>query len=470
MVRGALDAKPASFSRARLAPTLLLVALLAACGGGGGAGGSGIGSGDPAACSLDSQKVQLRASLDSEYLWYSQLQSPDPAAFGTLSDYLGALLSPGVPGNAAFPRDRWSGLQTTEAFQRLFGDGQSLGFGLAVAGREVARTTQPLRVRSVEPRSPAARAGVVRGDTIERVNGQPAAALTAADNFDWLVTDQVGAPLELQLRDTAGALRTVNLRAEVYDLQPVPTATVLRSPAGRRVGYVVLSDFISQSTAPLDAAFAQFRAAAVQELVVDLRYNGGGLVQLAADLASRIRPQASGQAFSRLVYSDRQADRNLTFAFNSQPQALGGLSRVYVLTGVRTCSASELLINGLKPFVDVVQLGGTTCGKPVGFQPRDNGCGSTVSQVNFESVNANGEGRYWDGIAARCEVAEDWNRPLGDPSERLTAAALTHADTGACPAVSAGDALRVRSLQARLREGAPGGSVEPGERRGMWVP
>lgn len=142
------------------------------------------------------------------------------------------------------------------------------------------------------------------------------------------------------------------------------------------------------------------------------------------------------------------------------------MTRVYVITGQRTCSASELLVNGLKPVVDVVQIGGTTCGKPVGFVPWNNQCGTTVSAVNFESVNARGQGRWWDGLvpSTGCAFAEDWNRALGDPAEVLTAAALTHVDTGACPAPTAGTAERLRTQSARVREAQRQGIPEPGDR------
>ena len=452
--------------RASLALALAAACLLAACGGGGSSAAA------PASCSLDAQKSDLATSLQDTYLWYTQLRSPDPAGFDSLSGWLGGIVSAGVPGNNAFPADRWSGLQATSSFNSFFRDGESLGYGVSVAGVEVRGTAQPLRVRYVEPLSPAATAGVRRGDTIVRVNGRAATELTQADDFTWLETTTAGTRLQLQLRDTQGGLRDVTLVASTYALQPVSVHTVLNSPGGRSVGYLVLKDFISQSSAPLDAAFASFRAAGVQELVLDLRYNGGGLVQLAADLASRVNgtPAVQGQPFTRLVYSDKRSASNFSFPFSAQNQALTSLTRVYVLTGSRTCSASELLINGLQPFIDVVQIGGTTCGKPVGFQPRDNGCGSTVSAVNFESLNASGEGRYWDGLRPRCAVVEDWNRALGDPAEVLIAAALTHADTGSCPAPSASESERMQGLSARLREAARSGVMEPGERRGMWVP
>jgi carboxyl-terminal processing protease len=462
---------PAAFgTAARIgARVAALVAALILSGCGGGGGGAAAGSSTPVGedgCSLDAQKADLRNYLSAEYLWYRQLQAPDPAASGSLSAYLGVLISPGVAGDAALPRDRWSGVQTTQSFNRFFGEGQSLGYGVSVAGLEVANTTEPLRVRHVEPRSPAA--GLVRrGDTIVQVNGRAASELTAANDFAWLETATEGVNLDLVLRDLAGGERSVRLTSRVFDLTPVWTTTVLTSPGGRSTGYLVLKDFIGAGQAGIGAAFTQFRAAGVRELVLDLRYNGGGLVSLAADLASQVvKASVVGQPFNTLVYSDRQAASNFTYRFTTRPNALG-LDRVYVLTGQRTCSASELVVNGLAPFVDVVQIGGTTCGKPVGFVPLDNRCGSTVSAVNFESLNARNDGRYWDGLRPTCRIAEDWNRALGDPAEVLLAAALAHMDSGSCPAATAGSEERLMALSARLRESARRGVREGGDFVGM---
>ena len=147
------------------------------------------------------------------------------------------------------------------------------------------------------------------------------------------------------------------------------------------------------------------------------------------------------------------------FDFSAPAQAVPA-SRVYVLTGPRTCSASEQVINGLRGVgIEVVTIGSTTCGKPVGFLPTAR-CGTTYSVVNFESVNARGEGRYFDGFAASCRVDEDFRQPLGSAGDPLIAAARQHAETGACPASSPASAAtasaRRRGLATRDGPEPPG--------------
>jgi C-terminal processing protease CtpA/Prc len=444
--------KSAALPRRRALLLALASALaLAACGGSGG--------GASASCPLPEQKSWLAGWMDDWYYWYALKPNPDPndSAFDSIGRYFDALLYQG--GTAPFPKDRWSYAQSSAAFDQFFGEGKTLGYGLAVAGLEVqGRPEQPLRVRYVEPGSPAA-GQLARGETVVSINGRSSSDLIGSNDFSLLTPAKAGDTIALVVRNAAGVERSVTLTAAVFALTPVSASATLATPAGTKVGYVVLKDFISQSLEPLDAAFAQFKAAGVHELVLDLRYNGGGLVSVADALASyAVGPAAVDQPFAQLLYNDKHASSNAVHRFSAQASALG-VARVYVLTGQRTCSASELVVNGLKPFMNVVQVGDTTCGKPVGFLPTAN-CGTTFSAVNFESQNANGVGRYWDGLAPNCPVADDLDHALGDPAERLTATALAHVDTGACPAAAQREqptALR-RAALLPLNEGdrAPG--------------
>lgn len=449
--------RPAFRVRRRLMAACASALLLAACGGGG--GGSG---GEPpfAACSVPDQQDWLRAYFDDTYFWYASSPRPNPAGYADVAGYFDALL---FTGNATFPADRYSGYESTESFNRFFGDGQTLGYGVSVNGIEaVENPARPLRIRYVEPQSPAAAAGLKRGDTVVSLNGRAAANVVADDDFSALTADAVGDQLVIVVRDAANVERSVTLSAAIFALTPVQGASVKTTAGGRKLGYVFVNNMISQAVSPLDAAFTQFKSAGVQDLVLDLRYNGGGLVSTAGTLASYAAGSAAaGQPFATLLYNDKQAAaNNQTFRFANLAQALG-MSRVYVLSGPRTCSASEQLINGLRGVgIDVVSVGDTTCGKPVGFLPEAY-CGTTYSIVNFESVNARNEGRYFDGFEATCAVADDLDHALGSTSEGLLVTAASHADAGVCPA---GTGIRERPMALRK----PGAKTnEPGERSGM---
>lgn len=437
--------------------------LLAACGGGGG----GDGTQPPLTCSVTDQKVWLSDYMADWYFWYAISPKPNPANYASVESLFDDLLFAGNPPFPPFPADRWSYASPTVDYERFFSDGQTLGYGVMVAGLEVTGHPEwPLYVRYVEPGSPAANADVRRGDEILLVNGRPASELIASGDYSALSANATGNTLSLLL-DNGVSQRSVTLSARVYDLSPVTTTSVMNTPGGRAIGYLQLKDMIRQAEPPFDAAFAQFRQAGVQDVVIDLRYNGGGLVSTSGRLASYVSAgKTAGQTYSRLLYNDRHASSNQTFSFGNPANALG-LSRVYLLTGQRTCSASEQLINALRPFVQVITIGDTSCGKPVGFLPQDDGCGTTWSVVNFESVNSRNEGRYFDGFGATCAVAEDYGQPLGSAFEPLLATAMDHADTGACP-VATSPRVQGKARALALRPATERAHwAEPGERRGM---
>lgn len=446
----------------RLTPLAIAIActlLFGACGGGG-SSSSGPDAG-PASCTVDEHKAWLSGYLNEWYFWYRSSPRPDAAAYPDIDRYFAALLYTGT--DPAFPADRWSYVQTNEAFNRFFGDGQTLGWGVSVAGLEVVGdASQPLYVRHVEPASAAAAAGVKRGDRVMSLNGRSAADAIAANDFTALTADQAGQSLTLVLRNTAGSDRTVVLMSAVFALTPVTGVAVSTTAGGRKLGYLQVKDMISQALSPLDAAFAQFKAAGVNDVLLDLRYNGGGLVSTGATLASYVSgSRGAGLDYARLLYNDKRAAiNNQNVAFQTPAAALG-LPRVFVLMGRRTCSASEQVVNGLRGAgLQVVTVGETSCGKPVGFLPAS-ACGRTHSVVNFESVNQLGQGRYFDGFSASCAVAENFVAAQGAAGDTLFTTAAGYADRGSCPPVT------TPTLTAQQRRTAAGVAAEAAGRPGM---
>ena len=210
----------------------------------------------------------------------------------------------------------------------------------------------------------------------------------------------------------------------------------------------------------------------MSDLVLDIRYNGGGYLAIASELAYMIAgpTQTSGKTFEVTRFNDKNPTVNpvtgnaiqptpfypTTLGFSASTPAGTALphldlAKVYVLTGPNTCSASEAVMNGLRGVgVQVVQIGSTTCGKPYGFYPADN-CGTTYFSIQFQGVNALGFGDYADGFVPQngtttgvaagavlpgCQVADDFTHGLGDPAESRLAAALQHRALGTCPAAS----------------------------------
>lgn len=429
----------------------LATLLLAACGGSG--SGAPVGS---SSCDLVSQQNWLRDYMLDWYYWAGVSPAPDPAGFASVTAYFTALQ---FGGNGSVPADRWSYLQSSASYNQFYGEGRTFGYGLFVNGIE---QQLPLKVRMTEPLSPAATAGLQRGDTIVSINGRAAAELVAANDFAMLSPSAEGERLDVAV-ERAGSTHSVVLNAATYTLTPVPVARVLDLAGNAKAGYLMLKDFISQAETPLAAAFADFRAAGASELIVDLRYNGGGRVSTANFLASQIVGALHrDKVFVELRYNPRHAGSNSAYRFSAAPGPAFG--RVIVITGARTCSASELIVNGLRPYVDVVTLGAASCGKPFGFNPVES-CATTFSAVNFQSFNAANQGDYYAGIAATCPAGDDFSGALGDAAEKLTAAAAQILAGGACPAVTAAQREQAAAVGRRARSLG----VEPGERRGMWA-
>ena len=241
----------------------------------------------------------------------------------------------------------------------------------------------------------------------------------------------------------------------------MPQTSVLTDSNGAKIGYLLFNDHIATAEGRLMTAIASLKAANVTDLVLDLRYNGGGYLYIASELAYMIAGPArtAGKSFETLRYNAKRSAQNESTPFydtSTQNQALPtlNLGRVYVLTGAGTCSASESIINSLEGVdVTVQRIGATTCGKPYGFQARDN-CGISYFPIEFQGVNAKGWGDYASGFTPTCTVADDLEHPLGNPAEARLAAALTLRASGACPAGSEARAQPSRVTAALDSAGA----------------
>lgn len=330
------------------------------------------------------------------------------------------------------PADRYSALTSQASFSQFYDAGTELGYGLAVKGQEYfGQPRASVQVRYVEPQSPAYRAGIRRGDALLSINGRAVSELLVASDFADLVPSQEGQSVRLSLRSAQGVNREVTLQAAVYDLVQVQGVSLLNAPSGP-VGYLYLHSFTEQALDELSGAFQTFSAQGLQTVVIDLRYNGGGLVSVSQALASWLGGDAvRGQTFVTLVHNTRNRWRDRNYLFESGLR-WSGVKRAYVLTGMRSCSASEQLIHGLRGAgIEAITIGSTTCGKPVGALPETH-CDQVYSLVAFESLNAQGQGRYFSGMPPSCAAEDTALVDLWDPADGLLSAALAHNATGAC--------------------------------------
>jgi len=346
-------------------------------------------------------------------------------------------------------------------------------------------------VRYVEPGSAAALAGIVRGMELTRADGIDVVNAGTSANVDTILEAMYpgAAGAAHQFRFVGAATIDVTLTSAVVTSDPVPIASTITTPLGR-VGYLLFTSHIATAESRLINAVNSLRTAGIQDLVLDLRYNGGGYLSLASELAYMIAgpTQTAGKTFERLQFNSKHpvtdpvaggAITPMPFLNTTQgfqgPSGVAlpslGLARVYVLTTDETCSASESIINGLKGAgVTVYQIGSTTCGKPYGFYPQDN-CGTTYFSIQFRGVNNVGFGDYADGFSATriplnadpanlpgCGASDDIARALGNPSEEMLRVALTYRETGTCTPILplAADATdRKQAASTVTGEGGP---------------
>jgi C-terminal processing protease CtpA/Prc len=405
----------------------------------------------------------LRSWSNDLYLWYNEIVDRDPGLYST-PQYFDLLKTNDVTASGA-AKDKFHFTYPTAEWLSLSQSGVEAGYGALWA---VVANLPPRRivVAYTEPGSPAGSSPAFgRGAEVLRIDGVYVVSSNTQAEIDVFVAglypDSTGEQHTFTTRDRFGTQRTVTLTSAAVTKTPVPVWNAIDFNGGR-VGYLLFNDHILTAEQPLITAIDGMRTANVNDLVLDLRYNGGGYLFLASELAYMIAGpgRTSGQTFERLQFNDKhtsidpvtqQALTPLPFLSTSstnQPLPTLNLSRVYVLTGGTTCSASESIINALRGVgVQVVQIGSTTCGKPYGFYPRDN-CGTTYFSIQFKGVNAAGFGDYTDGFAPSnapgaggtrvpgqgCSVADDFNADLGALTEDRLQAALNQTMGASCPA------------------------------------
>ena len=379
-------------------------------------------------CSVLGETRFVRDTLQDIYLWYQQLPNPDPASFTSPEAYLDAVRYKPLDRNFTFILPR-----TTS--DQLFNDDQYVGLGFPL---QVVSSTEA-RVVEVYPGSPADEAGLGRGAYLLQVNGRAMADLIATGDINTIFgPSQAGVVVHVVFRDMAGAEHDVQMTKRLVN---IPNVYLTRTFAagGRVVGYFAFHDFVNPSSALLDTAFASLQAAGTNDLVIDLRYNGGGLISVAQHLAGLIAgARTQSKVFVTLVFNDKHQSMNQTYTLPNPPQALG-LDRLVVITTGGSASASELIINGLRPYMPVTVVGSTTHGKPVG-QLTYNFCDKVLYAVAFKSTNAQGQGDYFDGIPPDCAAPDDLDHQLGDGAEASLGAALQYVRTGGCSASAAAQA------------------------------
>ena len=381
-----------------------------------------------AACNNDGQKQFVLNAMNDVYFWNTSLPSSvDLSAHASPEDLLAHLtsFSPISPITGE-PVDRFSFINSAAADSAFFGEGQFEGFGFST----MFEATDDLRFTRVFSGSPAAQAGFERGQRILELAGRTIADIEANEGISAMFDMD---PLEFTVRRLDSSEYTVTVTKDVVTIDPLPQWRVIDTATGS-VGYMEMATFISTADPAFDSIFSQFNQANITDLIIDLRYNGGGLVRTAELLGDFLGGVSSfDEVFSRTIFNLNNSGSNSTRRFLRLANSLN-LSRLVVIATGGTASASELVINGMEPHIDVTIVGDTTFGKPVG-QVGIEFCEKILRPTSFETVNALAEGDFFDGLPVDCAAPDDLAVPVGADDDPNVEAALTYFATGACPVV-----------------------------------
>lgn len=382
--------------------------------------------------STESVNVWVQDSMKRYYYWAEQMPSK-PDYHLPVKDFFKSLLA---------PQDRFSFIVNTQdpsSYPRSIRN--MYGFDYTVIQLQNGQVVTVIKL--VLKNSPAFNAGLERGMIITKINGN---AVTAA-NVE-TITDSMKDFTVLDLvtgRWNKGAVTDEKDIKVYYGFSSEqPLLSKIFEKNGKKIGYLYVYDFPDGMTSVFNQKFAEFKAAGVQELMVDLRYNYGGSVSAAAALCALI-PAGISQSSPFILFKGNKNGGEVKRTFAQQiaydPKAIDfntlranalGLNKVYIFSSNSTASAAEIVINNLKPYLQVIQIGSTTLGKDMaGFTVEDQRKPKKISwqihPVIYKVFNANGMGEYNNGIVPQIGVNEYSVLPLlplGDPDETLISSVL----------------------------------------------
>ena len=461
-----------SSPRSALTSALCAALLLAGCGGGG-SSSSGPFAVAPSPtptptptpqCTLRDRQLWAEAQIREWYLFPEDLPaSLSPDGFATVQAYIDALTATARAAN----KDRFFTYVTSIAEENaFFSSGQTAAFGIRLEYDSTARRTYILDVFET---GPAFAAGFDRGAEILAIGTTPDNLVPVTTLFaqggssavsDALGPSQVGVTRSIRFT-LNGTERTVTITRAEFNTPPVSSRFGVQTydqPGLGRVGYVNLRSFISTAETPLRDAFARFRSEGATNIIVDYRYNSGGLVRIAevmGDLMGQNR-QAS-DVFSFTSYRPSKSAENSTRLFRFATQAVAPSNLAFITTDT-SASASELVINSMLPYFQnrLTMVGENTSGKPVGQIAIDRAaCDDRLRIVAFATQNASRQGDYYNGLAPylpsrggrTCAASDDFRAVMGNPAEASTARAIASLRGENClPIPEASNMIREQSL------------------------
>ncbi|MXP08585.1 peptidase S41 [Altererythrobacter halimionae] len=412
-----------------------------------------------ATCDIQNRLATTFDVFNTKYLFPNLLDtSVNRQNYSAIQPFIDALVAPARAQN----KDRGFSYVTSIAEENArIQSGATAGFGI----RLVYDTTNArVFIAEAFENGPAFAAGIDRGTELLAINGQTVSSLFASGGAqavsNALGPSDAGTTRTLRFRPLGGAEITASVAKADYNLDPVSDryGALVLDDGGKKVGYLNLRTFGSETVAPnIRSAVQKFRDQGVTEIIVDLRYNGGGLVSMGVLLTDLLARSEAGSLMSRITFRPSRADENQAINFSAEPAAIDATKIAFISTG-GTASASEFVPNNLIPVLgdNLALVGTNSFGKPVGQEAYDiTACDDRLRVVALQLENRNGQGEYFTGLASvfpnTCRAGDDIFTPFGDPTEASISAALDFLAGRSCtPIASSGSDKSVMSAGDRV--------------------
>lgn len=366
---------------------------------------------------LPSEEIMARDHLyeimNEWYLWYDKMPDVDKSQYDTPEELLEAM--------RYLPKDIYSYTMSKQEFESRLIEGKYIGHGFSWGFDD----NGIVRIIFVFKDSPLYDEGVRRGWIINKVNGTP----ITTENRSTIFGDKtVGYENTIEFITPADSTVSITTAKKEIQRNSVLYYDTLHVN-GTVTAHMVFQEFMQPSTEEFTEVFSFFNSTGATEMILDLRYNPGGFLDIATLLVSLITGEnTNGKVFTKNIYNDKKSDENSSALFDEQTNSLN-LNRVIIITTGGTASASEALINGLKPYIDVITIGDVTYGKPVGMKVfiYEN---YVFLPITFRIANSMNESDYYDGIQPDAFCDDDFTRAFDNREEACLKEAIYYLENG----------------------------------------
>jgi C-terminal processing protease CtpA/Prc len=381
----------------------------------------------PSSCSIKNQNQYLYEAMHDSYLWSNSVPILDSIDHYSSPEELLKMIRD--------ENDLFSHIVDLKKVNRFFGLGRYNNFGFIPFLIQLKNGKEALGVVFVYPNSPAQRAGMKRGDIITQVDN----ISTQASNLERIkkkLKKQKQLTFTFWKKRKRYKKRIIKYDYAVHTISHVKIYHI----EDKKIGYMVFSDFIPSKEEEIDRIFKQFKSAQIDDLILDLRYNGGGDMNVARHLSSLIGgAYVNNRIFTHYLFNSKYAHLNYTTHFKEFGHNQLNLNRLFIITSKRTCSASEQLILNLRASdnqIEVIQIGQETCGKPYAYNSIGLFCDKALFLINTKAQNSDHEMISSNGLYPTCVVEDNIHKAFGDREESSLKEALYYITHNRCSSQS----------------------------------